>query len=272
MGIRAFYWDSPDKVTDRRASFLPKKRTSWRAGNVGDIFNRDLITHLYGEQAINVQNEGHKFLLVGSVVHAARDGDIIAGAGTKGALQPDGTGRDIRVIGVRGPKTADVLKSSGYDVSKLKFMLDPGMLIADIYPEVRAIVPEAGSVAFIPHYRERPRYRSTKKYDVLDVDATPREFILHLAKYETIYSSSLHGVIFAHAIGRPAVLVAPKTSEAEIKYRDYFASVGLKWEAPKSIEDSLRFVDPSLPENVRDLVATAEFPSVEELRERGIAV
>lgn len=272
MAVRAFYWDNPIKNTDRRLSILPKKASRWRAGNVGDIYNRDLMRHLYGEEAQNISDAGKRLLLVGSIVHTVREGDIVVGAGTKGSRQPAPTSAPVRVLGVRGPLTAAKLRDSGYDLSELAFMLDPGLLIGDVYPQTVDIEPVAGSCAFIPHYRERPFYKSTRKFDVLDVDSEPLEFILKMAEYETIYSSSLHGVIFAHAIGRPAVLVAPRTAEAEVKYQDYYASVGLPWVTPDDLQTSLKRGTPAIPDGLSGLKQTAVFPTLPELRAAGIAV
>lgn len=269
--VRTYFWDSPNKYTDRQPSFLPKKKGVWRVGNAGDIYNRDLIRHLYGAEPENAVEQGRRLLLVGSTVHTVQAGDIVAGVGTKGAQQPPVDTRSIRVLGVRGPITAGLLTEAGYDTNGIQFMLDPGLLIAKVFPELTKIASEPNRVAFIPHYREAPRYRTTSAYDLIDVDSTPLEFAREIVRSEVVYSSSLHGVIFAHALGRPAVLVAPKTAEAEIKYRDYYASVGQDWRVPMGIDESLRSAKPTIPSGLDDLIESAKFPTFDELKDLGVA-
>lgn len=271
MAVRTYFWDTAQKTTKRRFGILPRKKEGWQVGNAGDIYNRDMVRHLYGADAINSDEGGKRILLVGSTVHRVQSGDIIAGVGTKGTAQPSASDAPARVVGVRGPITADALRDAGYDVSGIRFMLDPGLLIAQVFPELTKISPRSGSVGFVPHYRERPQYRDTKDYSIIEVDATPRDFARDIAKHEIIFSSSLHGVIFAHALGRPAVLVAPQTAEPEIKYRDYFASVGLDWSTPGDIDHELRNGKPLIPSALEEVIATADFPTLEELREAGVA-
>lgn len=269
MAVRTWWWDTAPAPRPRRFGVLPpKKQPGWQVGNAGDIYNRDLVRHLYGTEP-EIVDGGRRILLVGSIVHRVQDGDIVAGVGTKGSPQAEGV--TARIVGARGPLTVDVLREAGHDVSGVRFLLDPGLLIADVFPKLRRIAPKPGSVAFVPHYRERPRYESTREYDVLDVDQTPYGLARDIARHETIYASSLHGVIFAHALGRPAVLVAPQTAEPEIKYRDYFASVGLPWRTPGDISESLRTGAPTVPSGLDALIRTAEFPTLDELRAAGIA-
>lgn len=104
------------------------------------------------------------------------------------------------------------------------------------------------------------------------VDQTPLEFAKQIARAETVYSSSLHGLIFAHALGRPAALVAPLTPEPEIKYRDYAASVGEAWRTPGDLDETLRRATPNVPASVPTLIASAAFPTRAELAETGALV
>jgi hypothetical protein len=178
----------------------------------------------------------------------------------------------VRIVGVRGPLTAQALTEAGYSLDELAFMFDPGLLIDRIFPELLQIEAVPGRVAFIPHYRERHDFRSNRRYTVIDVDATPRDFGAEIRRAEVVYSSSLHGVIFAHALGRPAVLVTPQTAEPEIKYRDYYASVKLPWTSPVPLEDALRSGTPALPADLASVTAGFAVPSVEELRASGVIV
>lgn len=274
MAVRTFYWETTPEAPRRRFSRrAPEPSPSgWRYGNVGDIFNRDLVRHLYGEEPLNTDDAGRRVLLVGSTVHRMRDGDIIAGVGTKGSPQPAAAEVSARIWGARGPLTVDLLRETGHDVSDIRFLLDPGLLIARVHPQLARIRPKRGRTVFIPHYRERDRFADTADYRVIDVDQTPLEFAKQIARAEAVYSSSLHGLVFAHALGRPAALVAPLTAEPELKYRDYAASVGETWRTPGDLAETMRRVTPSVPSTIPGLIDSAVFPTRAELSEAGAIV
>jgi hypothetical protein len=270
MAVRTFFWEKTAPKPKKSAWLRPS--TGLLVGNVGDIYNRDVVRYLFDDEPENVESGGNRILLVGSTVHRLQPGDMVAGVGTKGSPIPPAPTERVRIVGVRGPLTADALRSAGYSLDELKFMFDPGLLIDRIFPELLDIEPDRGRVVFIPHYRERTKFRSNRKYSVVDVDSTPRDFGAEIRRAETVYSSSLHGVIFAHALGRPAVLVSPLTEEPEIKYRDYFASVKLPWNVPLPLEDALRSSSPALPPDLGAVTAGLEIPSSDELRAAGIIV
>src|SRR5699024_3695475 len=98
------------------------------------------------------------------------------------------------------------------------------------------------------------------------------EFAKQIARAEAVYSSSLHGLVFAHALGRPAALVAPLTAEPELKYRDYAASVGETWRTPGDLAETMRRVSPSVPSTIPGLIDSAVFPTRAELSEAGAIV
>lgn len=272
MAVRTYFWQKSKKRIEQRRLFSRTVTTAWHVGNAGDIYNADLINHLYGENPTNLSDEGRRILLVGSTVRQLRDADMVAGIGVKGhdAL-PEEKPSGVQIRGVRGPLTEAVLRDASYDLSELAFYGDPGLLIAQVFPSLREVRAEAGKVGFVPHYRETAQHRSTTQYDVIDADASAHDFAREIARCEAVYSSSLHGVIFAHALGRPAALVSPRTKEPEFKYRDYYASVGLPWQPPSSIAHALRRSRPTLPDDIDTLIKGFNFPHVEELRELGIA-
>lgn len=269
--MRTFYWQSDLKHTRGRFRFQRPAPVPWKVGNAGDIYSADLVRHLYSREPENVDAFGRRVLLVGSILKRMLPGDVVAGAGAKGPdALPPASEAPATIYGVRGPLTVGALRDAGHDTSRIRFQLDPGLLVADVFPELRDVAPERGRIAFVPHYRERPQYRDSRKYVIVDADATPLDFAREIARSEVVYASSLHGVIFAHALGRPAVLVAPRTNEPEFKYRDYYASVGLDWSTPDDIGASLKRGRPQLPSTIAELVATAAFPTEDELRRSGI--
>lgn len=266
MAVRTFYWTG----NSRRFDFFRRKRM-FRVGNAGDIFNADVINWAYpGHRILNSENTGRRLMLVGSVAHRVLAGDVVAGVGSKRADLPAAP-QGVSVRGVRGPLTEQAFRDAGYGMSELAFHGDPGLLIAKMYPALAEIEPELGRVAFIPHFRERQRYQSGAAYEVIDIDATAEDVARQIARSEAIYTSSLHGLVWANALGRPACLIVPGTEEPEFKYRDYLQSVGLPFEPANSIDDALRSGVLRTPD-VTGIVSQITLPDAGELRARGVIV
>lgn len=273
MALRTFFWDPVSAGQSRR----PWQRNQFKVGNAGDLYNRDLIKFLYGTDALNVSNEGRRLLLVGSVAHRVLDGDIVAGIGTKGVTLPPASSGDVSIRSVRGPITLEAFDRAGYDTSQVTEMLDPGLLASRVYEsELADIQPSLGNVLLIPHYRD---YRKLKRdyfglrrrgIKIASPDCTPVDFAMMIAGAEKIVTSSLHGLIFAHAIGREAQLVAPEDGEPMIKYQDYFASVDLTWSPPLPFDEVRAHTWRSKMPDVKKLSASTGFPTIEELRLGGI--
>ncbi|MFC7404631.1 polysaccharide pyruvyl transferase family protein [Georgenia alba] len=266
--LRGYFWDAAAPGTFG----LRHRRIRPRIGNAGDLFNRDLVAFLYGATMRNTTDEGRRLLLVGSLARLVRDGDVVCGIGTRGTpIPPPSAGVRLTIRGVRGPLSLEAFAHAGHDVRDVRFQLDPGLLadtvFADLVDSVRA---EPGRTLFVPHYRERRKFRSTRSVQVFDVDSLPVDLAREILRAEHVYASSLHGVVFAHALGRPCTLVAPTTQEPEIKYRDYYASLGLPWPEPVDLHASLTRRKPPSPADVRKTLEDFDFPTAEELHQRGI--
>lgn len=275
MSVRTFFWH--DRVVSRAG--LLKKRVRgrnpamfFRTGNAGDIFNRDVIRMVYGTDAVNVPDEGRRLLLIGSVAHRLHDGDVVCGIGTKGGEIPPPTEAAVTLRALRGPLTLEAFATTGHDVSGVRSLRDPGLLIRFLVPDVPA---ERGRVVLIPHYRERDRYRrrdARHGLHLIDIDAEPVQVAREIQRAELVYTSSLHGAIFAHALGRPCVLVAPLTAEPDLKYRDYLASIDLPFTGLPTLDEALRAPSPNSPVDLVYALEDFALPPLAELVERGIAV
>lgn len=262
MAVRTFYWDPAARGIRRWIG-----RPDFRIGNAGDLLNRDLVQYLYDDRPQNVQQGGNRLLMVGSVIHKMEGGDIIVGVGSKGVPIPSPrlTG-EVDIRGVRGPITHEELKKAGHDVSRITFHADPGLLVRDLYPMETSQTSVPGRVIFIPHYRDRADYRSLTGVELIDIDCDPAQLADNIARADYVLTSSLHGLVFAHAIGRPVTLVAPLRKEPMIKYEDYMASVGLQWRSPVDLETALRGTKPTSPADLTFDRENVTFPTSEELK------
>jgi len=273
MEIRTFYWyDRLISNTRYQLKRLFGKRNNaqFKCGNAGDIYARQLLEHYYGLNVSNIREPGNRILSVGSIGHRAGNGDLLCGVGLKDPQQLPLVGTDITIYGLRGPLSFDAFKAGGFDMSKIKFLYDPGLLIKYLIPQTPI---EPSVVSFIPHYRERFNYRGRlpKEIKLVDIDNDPQVVARSILKSKLVYASSLHGIIFSHSLGVPCIYVKPQTEEPEFKFIDYYESVNLPYKKPLSSIASFDFQrDSDTPADIRVIESDFYFPTVEELTSRGI--
>jgi len=241
MELKTYFWNNL-KVS--RYEYLKKKilkpqKIVFKYGNSGDIFNIDLIKYLYKDiQVKNLRKQENRLMLVGSTMSVLERGDIVNGIGWKGNdLSHIGDViASAKIFGVRGPLTKSLFEKYGADLSSLKFELDPGLLIK----EVLGLSTENNTnrnVIFIPHFNDINAYKGIypKDIKVVNIDTTPCRIAKEIQKAKVVYSSSLHGIIFSHALNKECVFVKPQSEEPLFKYRDYYMSIGQ--EMPEPVKD-----------------------------------
>ncbi len=242
-------------------------------GNAGDILAKNLIRHVYSEDSVCVKDDGKRLLCIGSIGHRIKSGDVLCGVGCKDIELSLVDPATVTIYGLRGPLSLEKFRAAGFDVSNVKFLLDPGLMIRFML-NAASVSPVRGRVAFIPHYRERyeaARHMPSKMH-FIDIDADPIEVGREILSSEVILSSSLHGIIFAHALGRSAVLVRPGTPEPLSKFEDYYLSVDLPFTPPlDSVDKFSALIHDHSPPTLRYEKEDFYFPSLTELKERGIA-
>lgn len=274
--IRTYFWH--DRVIGplgvKALCVFPSRADRYfRTGNAGDIFARDLISHTYGIRATNVSDGGRRLLPVGSVAHKLMSGDVACGIGSKTGELASQAMSNVLVWGVRGPLTLAAFRKAGADLTNVKFLKDPGLLIGSIVNSNRR--PVSNRIGFVAHYRERSHYRRNldPRVTLIDIDAHPADVAEQILSCELVYSSSLHGIIFSHSLERPCVFVRPRTPEPLFKYEDYYLSVGLKMPPPlDEVDLSPNRSSPISPAGIAFNAQEISFPPLELLRERGICV
>jgi pyruvyltransferase len=272
MVIRTFYWKervvSSLNLHFKKLYHKPEISSRYFSkGNAGDIFAKDVLALFYKNiKHKHIRSSGQRLLLIGSIAHTAQKGDFLCGVGIKEpSLIPKD--RDLLIFGLRGPLSYDVLKKNDFNVSNVKFLLDPGLLMTPPIQDAEK------SVIFIPHYRERFTFKHKlhKEIKFVDIDSEPLRLISKIQQAKLVYTSSLHGIIFSHALNVPCVYVKPQTNESEFKYKDYYASVNLHYPRPlNSIYDANFMIDTDTPATVNYSLSDFVFPSIEELKSYGI--
>lgn len=219
--VPLFYW------SERRFIFREKE-------NYGDLLSKYLVEKISGKEIRFVHPKKQAWykidktnlLAIGSIIHHASKNSVIWGSGIIDQEQHIAKA-DFRAL--RGPRTREYLLALGYDCPEVYG--DPAILLPDYYlPQIK----KKYKLGIVPHYHDYKKaleifagWENVKVIDLLtlNVEATTREIL----ECEYILSTSLHGLIVAHAYGIPAVRVkiSDKIFGNDIKYTDYLESVGL---------------------------------------------
>lgn len=159
-------------------------------------------------------------IMVGSIANKARPGMHVFGSGF--IRRNDLICRNAIYHWVRGP------------ISR-QMVLNAGGKAPEIYGDAALLMPEfvrpsekVHDVGYIPHHVDYADLKQELKIDLTkgSIESITRE----ITKYRRIISSSLHGIIVAHAYGIPAawVKLSDKLTGDGMKFHDHYQSVGLK--------------------------------------------
>lgn len=154
----------------------------------------------------------------------------------KGAIWTSGTlprrvhCRPQQIFGVRGPLTAAALKCPKQNL----VFGDGALLVGDLLPS-ECPMPKY-CLGVMPHYKDihavRRGLRLPTNVLFISVRSPPMVILNQMRSCACLVSSSLHGLIAADALGIPNRQFRVSTSGqilgGSFKYRDYYASLGLK--------------------------------------------
>ena len=200
--------------------------------NYGDLLAKYLVGKIANKKVVFAWPKKFSFydfftpiyVTVGSILSNVNKKCTVWGSGIVSKAHPI---KNATFLAVRGPQTRAFLLEQGYNVPEIYG--DPALLLPKYYhPKIEQIY----KIGIIPHYRDYNKIKDFYKDDneILlidlmsnDIEKTTDEFL----KCESIVSSSLHGVIVAHAYGIPAVWqkFSDDVFGDDIKYQDYFESV-----------------------------------------------
>lgn len=194
-----------------------------RDNNFGDILTPYILDFFKIEyEYADIENAN--LISVGSIARHATDNTIVLGSGIVNFKKEKlNTNADWRFV--RGPYTRQKIIDAGGSCPEIYG--DPAKLL----PLFCAEEKKQYDIGLVPHYVD---YERTKflypKYKIINViNRDPLEVAKEISKCRSIISSSLHGLIAAHAYGIPAAWVSTFNSIKGdgIKFKDYYASIGL---------------------------------------------
>jgi pyruvyltransferase len=122
-----------------------------------------------------------------------------------------------RVLAVRGEHTRSAL-----GLRRGVPLGDPGLLVGDLVDTERG-----DRVMVLPHYVDRALAKRHPEARVLDIRTEPRELIRQIGSASLLYTSTLHGLIAADALGIPHVLEPHGAVHGGLyKFYDYGSALG----------------------------------------------
>ena len=170
-------------------------------------------------------SEGRRILTVGSIMHLARTGDVIWGAGVNGKKTPDDHHfSDLDVRAVRGPLTRDYLMRRGTKVPDV--LGDPALLVPELYPELAKWKSKPmRDILVVPNLNDWPVAQSCCDIEVLNPTRPVMECLEAICRSRFVVGSSLRAIIVAESVGIGARVVRSRV-EALFKYQDYYLGTG----------------------------------------------
>ena len=189
--------------------------------NFGDVLTRNILEYFGIEfEHTNKQDKANMFA-TGSIARLAKAGNTVIGSGM--IRKNEKIDPAVNWKSVRGPLTrANVIKQGG---ECPEIYGDPALLLPHFCEESE----KKHKIGIVPHYQDYQKIKSRygEKYHVINlVNKNPLEPAKQITSCEKIISSSLHGIICAHAYGIPAAHVSfAKLHGDGSKFEDYYASV-----------------------------------------------
>lgn len=197
--------------------------------NFGDFLNPYIVGKLTGKKAVLFSPKS-KFsfffkhsLMIGSVINKSTKNSLVWGSGIIKKQDKIAGGN---FLAVRGPRTAFRLRELGFKAPSV--LGDPAILLPLIY---KGTPEKKYKIGVAPHFFDFDELNALNKNksEVLFVDLLNSDVevvIDQVLSCEKIISTSLHGLIVAHAYQIPAVWWKySKLHGDDIKFYDYLESV-----------------------------------------------
>lgn len=205
---------------------------SWRPDdgtiNFGDYLSIVIVDQCLRRFGYTLADEvpyNARLFAIGSILHYARNDDVIWGSGLNGRPGQDDLNRRVQrldVRAVRGPRTQEILRRRGLSVPDV--FGDPALLLPQLFPgrfqrrqnRPWIFVPNLHDLGLLDHAAE----------NVVSPLGSWNGRVEAILEAELVLASSLHGIIVAEAYGIPARYVRLSNAESEFKYRDYYEGTG----------------------------------------------
>ncbi|MGJ1224588.1 polysaccharide pyruvyl transferase family protein [Sphingobacterium siyangense] len=229
--VNLIYWDGKnfgDALSPRlieELTGLPVQYKSWDPSAIDRLKNicRKFFRFRFSGVRSILWPSQSSLIAVGSVIRWGNSKSSVWGAGFMNADDPFGGGR---IYAVRGKYTSQKLEAMGFPPCTT--FGDPALLLP---LWIRGKERKTKQLGVIPHWKEVDAFREKFGPDtnLIDFRTADVERIVHeITDCAYILSSSLHGLIVAHAYGIPALWIKMGYIDTDgFKFDDYFSSVGI---------------------------------------------
>lgn len=213
--------------------------------NFGDILTPYILDYFNIKYEMVSKPENGNAMCIGSIIHKAIDNTVVLGSGAMHSKHQLNPNADYRFV--RGPLTR-------------QRVLDCGGICPDIYGDPALLLPlfcdeskKEYDVGIVPHYVDHAEIAEKyPKHKIINLtNNNPIEVAKEITKCRSIISTSLHGIIAAHAYGIPAAWVkySNKLKGNDIKFKDYYSSVKCTQHlTPHKVIENVNFCKPVLPD------------------------
>lgn len=219
------------------------KLLPWRkaVNNFGDLLGPIVVRALLNEAGLSADRacRSARLLSIGSILHLAKDDDVIWGSGRNGKISDtlhDFSRLDVRAV--RGPLSRAFLEARGITVPAIYG--DPALLVPHALPHLVKLSekPRLHDVTHVPNYNDLGQ---TRRDDTLIDPRSPLDTCLErIATSRLVVGSSLHAIIVAESLHIPAQLIRSRV-EDEFKYRDYYLATGRpKFRIANTLEEAIQ--------------------------------
>lgn len=236
-GLEAYWWDF--KV------------------NSGDLVTPLLLRH-FGFTPIHTDRDHARLLCCGSILQQVSpqfSGAILGSGLLNDSVHPHFN--QAQIYAVRGELTRQAIGAPiGIPLG------DPGLLVTEVYRKRQV---KKWRVGCVPHFSQRNHlvFRQLQsaypgEIKIINVQRKPALVLKDIDRCEVILSSSLHGLVFADALGIPCAWISPEKEldgHARFKFEDYHSALQMQRE-PTLLKGN---EDPAL------LIKQATFPRQENL-------
>jgi hypothetical protein len=229
-----------------------------RMPNVGDRINAPLVRGLTGRAVVPADPRRPHLIAVGSLMARATPQSQIWGTGV---IDPDGgvgRARRANIHALRGQLTWSALRRAGRAPRDVP-LGDPAFLAPAMLGVARAASPSC-RLGVVAHYMDRDdsrvrRLLADPEVCDLDVREEPLIFLQRMAACEAVASTSLHGLIFAEALGAPSLWLTAgdRLIGGRFKFLDWYSTTRRPRSAPYDLADG---------DTAADLAARAAFSEV----------
>lgn len=221
--VKLFYW-----------------RPNGAALNFGDHLSHVVVTKILADRGYLLEEAvatPKRLLAVGSILHFARNNDVVWGSGVNGKVsttEHQFTQLDVRAV--RGPCTCQFLNERGIYAPPV--FGDPALLLPQLFPG-RFERKSTRRRVIVPNLHDLPLISAAPE-EIVSPHLPWNICVERILESDLVISSSLHGLIIAEAYGIPARLLRLSETENLLKYKDYIRGTGRsKLIYARSVEEAM---------------------------------